>query len=80
TSFGWNQWTMSVIAGQLQIDQLRDGWLDLVDPATGQTLARYHQDNALGHFVAGSSYLVDHEETEAGVPYLHIIEPQLSRR
>ncbi|MDE2983166.1 MAG: hypothetical protein OXU69_00550 [Gemmatimonadota bacterium] len=59
---------------------MRDGWLDLVDPATGQTLARYHQDNALGHFVAGSSYLVDHEETEAGVPYLHIIEPQLSRR
>ena len=62
------------------IDQLRDGWLDLVDPATGRTLARYHQDNALGSFAAGSTYLVDYEETEAGVPFLHILEPRLSRR
>ncbi|MDE2763660.1 MAG: 6-bladed beta-propeller [Gemmatimonadota bacterium] len=40
------------------ISQLRDGWLDLVDPATGRTLARYHQDNPLGKFAGNSGYLV----------------------
>ena len=62
------------------VDELRDGWVDLVDPATGRTHARYHQDNALGKFVAGSRYVVDYEETEAGVPFIHIMEPRLSRR
>ena len=63
------------------VDELRDGWVDLVDPATGRTLARYHQDNALKGFAAGSgSYLVDYEETEAGVPFIHILELRLVRR
>lgn len=62
------------------VDPLRDGWLDLVDPATGRTLARYHQDGALGSFASGSRYVVRYEETDAGVPFLHILEPRLSRR
>lgn len=61
-------------------DALRDGWVDLVDPSTGRTLARHHQDKTLGKFVAGSGYLVDYEETEAGVPFLHLLKPRLSRR
>jgi len=56
-----------------------DGWLDLVDPATGHTLARHHQDGVFLRFVAGSSYLVAYHETDAGVPFLHILEPRLSR-
>lgn len=59
-------------------DRMRDGWLDLVDPATGRTLARYHQDNTLGRFAGG--YVVDYHETTAGVPFLHLLEPRLSRR
>ena len=62
------------------IDQLRNGWLDLVDPATGQTLARYRQDGVFGHFAGGSSYVAGYEETDAGVPFLHLLEPRLSRR
>ncbi len=64
----------------IDIDQLRDSWLDLVDPHTGRTIARYHQDDALGGFAGGSGCVVDYEETDAGVPYLHILEPRLSRR
>ena len=56
-----------------------DGWLDLVDPATGLTLARYHQDGVFLGFAAGSSYVVAYHETDAGVPFLHILEPRLSR-
>ena len=63
----------------IDIDQLRDSWLDLVDPATGLTIARYRQDQALGSFTGGSGYVVGYEETDAGVPYLHILEPRLSR-
>lgn len=59
-------------------DRLRDSWVDLVDPATGRTLARYHQDEALGRFAG--RYVVGYEETDAGVPFLHLIEPRLSRR
>lgn len=62
------------------IDALRDTWIDLVDPATGRTIARYHQDNALAGFAGGSGYVVDYVETEAGVPYLHILQLRLSRR
>lgn len=60
--------------------EVYDGWLDLVDPATGRTLARHRQDGYLSNFVAGSSYVVAYHETDAGVPYLHILEPRLSRR
>lgn len=63
------------------VDELRDGWVDLVDPTTGRTLARYHQDNALKGFAAGSGrYVVDYEETDAGVPFIHILELRLARR
>lgn len=64
----------------IDVDQLRDAWLDLLDPHTGRTIARYHQDDALGGFAGGSSYVVDYEETDAGVPYLNILEPRLYRR
>ena len=56
-----------------------DGWMDLVDPATGLTLARHHQDGVFLDFAAGSSYVVAYHETDAGVPFLHILEPRLSR-
>ena len=64
----------------IDIDELRDSWLDLVDPATGLTIARYHQDDVLGDFAGDSGYLVDYRETDAGVPFLHLLEPRLSRR
>ena len=56
-----------------------DGWLDLVDPTTGRTLARHHQDGVFLHSVAGAGYLVAYHETDAGIPFLHILEPGLSR-
>ena len=59
-------------------DRLRDGWLDLVDPATGRTIARYHQDSAFMQLAGG--YVIGYHETEAGVPFLHLLEPRLSRR
>jgi len=43
-----------------------DGWLDPVDPATGLTLARHHQDGVFLGFAAGSSYVVAYHETDAG--------------
>lgn len=64
----------------IDLNQLRDGWLDLVDPATGRTLARDHQDGVYIGFDGGFRYLVGYEETEAGVPFLHLLEPRLSRR
>ena len=64
----------------IDLNQLRDGWLDLVDPATGRTLARYHEDGVFVGFDGGSRYVVGYEETEAGVPFLFILEPRLSRR
>ncbi len=62
------------------VDQLRDAWLDLVDPDTGLTIARYRQDAAVKGFAAGSRYVVDYQETDAGVPFLHLLEPRLVRR
>ncbi len=58
---------------------LFDGWLDLVDPATGETVARYHGDDSLLGFAGGSRYLVAYRETEAGVPYIRLLDPTLSR-
>jgi len=63
-----------------QARQVWDGWLDLVDPATGRTLARHRDDAKFSGFAAGSSYVVVYHETDAGVPYLHLLEPKLSRR
>lgn len=65
---------------EIDIVQLRDGWLDLVDPGTGRTLARYHQDGVFVGFAGGSRYVIGYEETAAGVPFLHLLEPRLSRR
>ena len=59
--------------------QIYDGWLDLVDPATGRTLARHRQDGFLMDFAAGSSYVVAYHETDAGVPFLHLLKPRLTR-
>ena len=65
---------------EIDIVQLRDGWLDLVDPGTGRTLARSHHDGVFVGFAGGSRYVIGYEETEAGVPFLHLLEPRLSRR
>lgn len=59
--------------------ELYDGWIDLVDPSAGTTLARYHDDEFLTGFAAGSRYVVTYHETDAGVPYIHLLEPKLSR-
>lgn len=59
--------------------RISDGWLDLVDPATGLTLARHRQDGVFQGFAAGSGYVVAYHETDAGVPFLHILEPRLLR-
>lgn len=70
----------SLRPSSIDIDQPRDSWLDLVDPDTGRTIARHHQDQALGRFAGDSGYVVGYEETDAGVPHLHIPEPKPSRR
>lgn len=56
-----------------------DGWLDLIDPATGRTLARYHGDDALLGFANGSRYVVSYHEPDSGGSYIHLLEPRLSR-
>ncbi len=60
-------------------DEFVDGWIDLVDPGTGLTVARYHGDSGLKGFAFGSRYVVAYQETEAGVPYIHLLEPKLVR-
>ena len=60
-------------------DEFVDGWIDLVDPATGLTVARYRGDSGLKGFADGSRYVVAYQETEAGVPYIHLLEPRLVR-
>lgn len=57
-----------------------DGLIDLVDTATGLTVARYRGDSSLKGFAYGSRYVVAYQETEAGVPYIHLLEPRLVRR
>ena len=56
-----------------------DGWLDLVDPSTGQTVARYQGDDALLGFAHGSRYVVSYHEPRAGGAYIYLLEPKLSR-
>lgn len=56
-----------------------DGWLDLIDPATGRTIARYHGDDALLGFANGSRYLVSYHEPDSGGSYIRLLEPRLSR-
>ena len=56
-----------------------DGWLDLIDPATGRTIARYHGDDALLGFANGSRYVVSYHEPDSGGSYIRLLEPRLSR-
>ena len=64
----------------IDIDELRDSWLDLMDPATGRTIARYRQDDVFEGFAGDTNYLFGYEETDAGVLFLHLLKPRLSRR
>ena len=61
--------------------QFKDGWIDLVDPATGLTVARHRHDFAFKGFANGSRhrYLLAYQETEVGVPYIHFLELRLVR-
>ena len=59
---------------------IQDGVLDLVDPATGRTLARHRSDLPLPGFVGGSDMVTAYEENEAGVPRLHLLRPKLHPR
>lgn len=59
--------------------EIRDSWLDLVDPATGRTLARFHSDGSASDFVDGSRYFYFYNESDAGEPSVVIVEPHLTR-
>ena len=56
-----------------------DGWVDLLDPSTGHTIARLQHDDHLRGFANGSRYIVAYRETEAGVPYMSLLNPRLVR-
>ncbi len=55
-----------------------EGWVELVDPSTGQTLARHRSDGFIKGFADGSRYLVGYYETDGGVPYIHLLAPRVS--
>ncbi len=59
-----------------------DSWLELIDPATGKTLAKHYDKGLFKTFVHGSQsrYFYSYHETDAGVPYIHLLEAYLSRR
>ena len=59
---------------------IADGVLDLVDPETMRTLARYRSDLPLHGFAQGSDMILAYEETEEGVPWLHLLRPRLEFR
>ncbi len=67
------------VTGQPQVKW--DSRLELIDPATGKTLARHYDKGAFQTFVLGSQsrYFYSYHETDAGVPYIHLLEPRLSR-
>ncbi len=56
----------------------RDGWVELVDPSTGRTLARRRFDGFISGVAHGSGYLAGYHETDAGVPYIHLLRPIVS--
>lgn len=76
------EWTESVSTGDILslVAKLSDAWLDLVDPDTGRTIGRHHQDGILLGFASGSRYVVAYHETDAGVPFIHLLEPRVSGR
>lgn len=55
-----------------------EGWVELVDPASGRTLARHRSDGFIKGAAGGSRYLVGYYETEGGVPYIHLLAPKVS--
>ncbi len=59
-----------------------DSWLELIDPSSGKTLARHYDKGVFKTFANGSRsrYFYSYHETDAGVPYIHLLEPRLSRR
>ena len=59
--------------------EVRDTWLDLLDPATGRTLTRFHSDASASAFVDGSRYFYFYNESDAGQPSVVIVEPHLTR-
>lgn len=62
------------------VQAIEDGVLDLIDPATGRTLARHRSDLPLPGFVDGSDMVTAYEETKAGVPRLHLLRPNVHIR
>ncbi len=77
------EWTERISPGgeipEVPWQTVLDGWLDLVDPSTGQTLARYHGDDAVLGFAHGSRYVVSYHEPSEGGAYIRLLEPKLSR-
>ena len=59
--------------------EIHNSWVELLDPDTGETLARYFDEGFLLGFVPGSRYVKAYHETDAGVPYIHLLEPRLSQ-
>lgn len=57
--------------------EILDGVVDLVDPETLRTLARHRSDLQFLDFAQGSDMILAYEETEAGVPWLHLLRPTL---
>lgn len=77
-----SEWTERRTEGGLPTepwDVILDSWIDLVEPQTGATLARYQTDGILLGFVEGSRYLLGYHETDTGVPYVHLLRPQLRK-
>lgn len=77
------KWTERISPGEpipeVPWQTVLDGWLDLVDPSTGRTVARYQVDDALLGFAHGSQYVVSYHEPRAGGAYIHLLEPNITR-
>lgn len=77
------EWTERISPGEpipeVPWQTVLDGWLDLVDPSTGRTIARYRGDDALLGFANGSRYVVSYHEPREGGAYIHVLEPNITR-
>ncbi len=65
--------------GRIPPRLLFEGWVDLMDPETGRTITRLEHDGSLRWFANGSRYIIAYDETDAGVPWPHLLEPRLVR-
>jgi hypothetical protein len=54
-----------------------DGWIELVDPITGQVIARRSFDDVLIDFVPGSGYVSLYREDAAGTPLIDLFRMSL---